>query len=54
LKRSQAVKTQQDNAADLVAPMPCKVVSISVKCGDRISKGSTVAVLEAMKMEVQT
>ncbi len=35
----------------LTAPMPGKVVSFSVKAGDKISKGQALAVMEAMKME---
>ena len=35
----------------LTAPMPGKVVSFSVKVGDKISKGQPLAVMEAMKME---
>ena len=35
----------------LTAPMPGKVVSFSVKAGDRVRKGQALAVMEAMKME---
>ncbi|MGE0496234.1 MAG: biotin carboxylase N-terminal domain-containing protein [Ramlibacter sp.] len=35
----------------LSAPMPGKVVSFSVKAGDKVSKGQALAVMEAMKME---
>jgi 3-methylcrotonyl-CoA carboxylase alpha subunit len=35
----------------LTAPMPGKVVSFSVKAGDKVSKGQPLAVMEAMKME---
>ena len=35
----------------LTAPMPGKVVSFTVKAGDRVSKGQALAVMEAMKME---
>ncbi|MGP1275054.1 MAG: ATP-binding protein, partial [Caulobacterales bacterium] len=34
------------------APMPGKVLSLSVKPGDTVSKGQTLAVMEAMKMEM--
>ena len=31
--------------------MPGKVVSFAVKAGDKVTKGQTLAVMEAMKME---
>ena len=43
-----------DGAADtgrLTAPMPGKVVSFSVKTGDKVVKGQPLAVMDAMKME---
>ena len=43
-----------DDASDagrLTAPMPGKVVSFSVKAGDKVAKGQALAVMEAMKME---
>jgi 3-methylcrotonyl-CoA carboxylase alpha subunit len=38
-------------AGRLTAPMPGKVVSVSVKAGDKVFKGQVLAVMEAMKME---
>jgi propionyl-CoA carboxylase alpha chain/3-methylcrotonyl-CoA carboxylase alpha subunit len=35
----------------ILSPMPGKVVSVSVKAGDPVTKGQTLLVLEAMKME---
>jgi biotin carboxyl carrier protein len=35
----------------VVAPMPGTVLQVAVKIGDRVSKGQTLLVLEAMKME---
>ena len=35
----------------VLSPMPGKIVSVSVKAGDTVSKGQTLLVLEAMKME---
>ena len=35
----------------LTAPMPGQVVSFSVKAGDAVKKGQSLAVMEAMKME---
>jgi 3-methylcrotonyl-CoA carboxylase alpha subunit len=36
----------------LAAPMPATVIGVPVKPGDRVSRGDTVLVLEAMKMEL--
>ncbi len=33
------------------APMPGKVISIKAKAGEHVTKGQTIMVLEAMKME---
>ncbi len=35
----------------LLAPMPATVVSVEVKVGDRVTKGQTIVILEAMKMQ---
>ena len=37
--------------AGIKAPLPGVILDIKVKVGDAVSKGQTVAVLEAMKME---
>jgi biotin carboxyl carrier protein len=36
----------------LAAPMPATVIDVPVAVGERVSKGQTVLVLEAMKMEL--
>jgi 3-methylcrotonyl-CoA carboxylase alpha subunit len=41
----------QAEGGRLTAPMPGKVVSFSVKAGDRVVKGQALAVMDAMKME---
>jgi 3-methylcrotonyl-CoA carboxylase alpha subunit len=41
----------QAEGGRLTAPMPGKVVSFSVKAGDKVTKGQPLAVMEAMKME---
>jgi acetyl-CoA/propionyl-CoA carboxylase biotin carboxyl carrier protein len=45
-------RTSAEGAQSLAAPMPATVVKVLVKPGDRVSKGDTVVVLEAMKMEL--
>ena len=39
-------------AAPVTVPMVGKIVSVSVKVGDRVQENDQVAVLEAMKMEM--
>jgi biotin carboxyl carrier protein len=41
----------QDNAGSLITQMPGKVVKILRKVGDQVTKGETLVILEAMKME---
>ncbi|KAI0883914.1 carbamoyl-phosphate synthase L chain, ATP binding domain-containing protein [Annulohypoxylon maeteangense] len=38
-------------AASVAAPMPCKVLKIEVKEGDKVTKGTPLVVIESMKME---
>jgi 3-methylcrotonyl-CoA carboxylase alpha subunit len=35
----------------LTAPMPGRIVAVTVKAGDRVARGTTLIALEAMKME---
>ena len=37
--------------ASFKTPMPCKISQILVKDGDKVKKGQTLIILEAMKME---
>ena len=43
----------QDSAQEdtITAPMPCKIVKVYVKPGDKLQKGDTVFTMEAMKMQ---
>lgn len=40
-----------DNAGGLFTQMPGKVVKLNAKVGDKVMKGQTLLILEAMKME---
>lgn len=45
-------KAQGEKQADRIkAPMPCKIVKIYAKPGDRLEAGDTVLTIEAMKMQ---
>ena len=46
-----AQKTDSNDKARLVSPMPGKVVKINVKEGDEVGEGTIMIVVEAMKME---
>ena len=43
----------QDHASELAAPMPGVVRSVNVNEGGTVTKGHTLLVLEAMKMEIR-
>lgn len=45
------VPSGDDGDTPIKAPMPGKVMSIKVKAGEQVSKGDTIMVFEAMKME---
>src|SRR5690606_37138287 len=55
LQLHDAVLHAQDEGSDhggsLSAPMPGKIIAISVKAGDTVTSGDTLLVMEAMKME---
>ena len=44
---------RQDHASELAAPMPGQVRSVNVAEGEAVTKGQTLLVLEAMKMEIR-
>lgn len=43
----------QHAAGELTAPMPGQVRAVNVREGDAVTKGQTLLVLEAMKMEIR-
>ena len=43
----------QHSAGELTAPMPGQVRAVNVSEGDAVTKGQTLMVLEAMKMEIR-
>ncbi|MFN2354647.1 MAG: pyruvate carboxylase subunit B [Desulfopila sp.] len=43
--------TASESGTAVVAPMPGMIVNYPIKVGDSVSKGDTVVILEAMKME---
>lgn len=55
LQIHDAVAHAEDDGAGhhggLTAPMPGKIIAISVKAGDKVKGGDTLLVMEAMKME---
>jgi len=48
-RASQQMAAVRDRV--VVAPMPGRVVKVSVKVGDEVAEGATLVVVEAMKME---
>lgn len=42
-----------EHASELAAPMPGQIRSVNVSEGEAVSKGQTLLVLEAMKMEIR-
>ena len=54
-KSSAASRTAaaRERASKLAAPMPGQVRSVNVKEGEAVTKGQTLLILEAMKMEIR-
>jgi 3-methylcrotonyl-CoA carboxylase alpha subunit len=50
-KARRGHKGQEVDTGDIVAPMPGKVTQVLIKVGEKVAKGQTVVVMEAMKME---
>jgi 3-methylcrotonyl-CoA carboxylase alpha subunit len=51
LERIEPGATDTDDGGGLTAPMPGKVLDVLVAAGEVVSAGTTLMVLEAMKME---
>jgi biotin carboxyl carrier protein len=51
LRQAEAHSPAAPAAADIVAPMPGKVLTVLVALGDEVKVGQGVVVMEAMKME---
>lgn len=47
--RKKAAST--DQADKITAPMPCKIIKVYCKPGDKLKAGDTVLTMEAMKMQ---
>jgi biotin carboxyl carrier protein len=47
-----AATSSNASAGSVKTPMPCKISSVNVKVGQAVTKGQTLIILEAMKMEV--
>ena len=41
----------KDTAHSVLAPMPCKILRVEVKAGDRVKKDQVLVIIESMKME---
>ncbi len=48
MRLRQRESTQTDT---ITVPMPCKILKVYVKPGDRVSRGDTLFTMEAMKMQ---
>lgn len=51
LRAAQSAGTQTDGAAQVVAPMPGKVVRVLVEQGEAVEAGQGLVIVEAMKMQ---
>ncbi len=56
LTKSSGIKgrgSERNHPSELAAPMPGQVRIVNVNAGDLVTKGQTLLVLEAMKMEIR-
>lgn len=51
VKKKSVFLNSEENDDDMSSPMPGKILKVLVKCGDKVSKGDALIVMEAMKME---
>jgi len=51
LRGTQSASSQTDGTAQIVAPMPGKVVRVLVEAGASVEAGAGIVVVEAMKMQ---
>ncbi|MCB9133892.1 MAG: biotin/lipoyl-binding protein [Anaerolineales bacterium] len=52
--RTRRAQTGEDNAQGILhAPMPGQVRAVNVQVGESVTKGQTLLLLEAMKMEIR-
>jgi len=51
-RRFESLSSAGQGSGRIIAPMPGKVIRISVVEGDEVAEGQTVALMEAMKMEL--
>ncbi len=51
IKDESLVNLDQDEQANLTAPMPGTVINVMVKAGEKVEAGQALIVMEAMKME---
>jgi len=50
-KPQQPAQSRDETNGTVLAPMPGTIIKVAVSAGDTVSKGQTILVLEAMKME---
>jgi biotin carboxyl carrier protein len=51
LRVAESAGAQTDGAAQIIAPMPGKIVRVLVEAGARVEAGDSIVVVEAMKMQ---